>query len=293
MTHQRVELRNQVSKHDINGEQGITGSPAAAIRAFAPRAMLAALWVLAMTTGVASAQTITNVKVNKDNSDTGVVGGVVKMDIGKKYNGALVINDSAGTYPWKITGKGFGSTAGTATLNAKTVPISSWSDTSITMDLSTKDLNSKAPLDFSSDYTQDLKVKTKAGKAATKSVWWVPAVEGRIFGQCTWWVAKNRKAAKLSVPPYRSYTALSTSWRPARLQGLKWGTANHNALVDAAEALKDGKGKLTGAYKITISEYNGKNANAYYQYAATGNPSKGEYPGASYKDSDKANGYAP
>lgn len=247
----------------------------------------------ALLIGAASAQSITNVRVSNDNSDTGVVNGTVRMDIGKKYNGALVINDTAGVYPWTISGGGFGSKIGTVSLNGRSLPVTSWSDSRITVNLSTRDLNSKAPLEFKSDFSHQLKVATKSGKNATRTVWWVPAVEGRIFGQCTWYVAWKRKAAGLGILSYRGYATMAPTWRPAELQGLKWGVSYHNALIERVEALKDNRGKLTGAYRLTIGEFNAGRANAYSQYEVTVNPAKGQYPGASYKNGDKASGYCP
>lgn len=240
----------------------------------------------------ASAQSITGVKVATDNINAGIVNGVVAMDIGKKYNGALAINNAAGVYPWKVTGSGFGTTKGTAKLGDKLVPISGWSDTSITLDLTTKDLNSADPYGFKSDYTQTLTLTTSKGKAATKSVWWVPAVESRVFGQCTWWVAANRKPLGLSVPNYSSYTALSKTWVPATYQGLKWGTSSHNALVEYGIPQKDAKGNPNGYYLISITEYNGKVSNGFYRYTTTIKPSAGEYPGESWSATTKATGFA-
>src|SRR5207244_389293 len=50
------------------------------------------------------------------NSAAGISNGLAAMDCGKAYNGARVINDKTGVYQWRVDGKNFGASAGSATI---------------------------------------------------------------------------------------------------------------------------------------------------------------------------------
>jgi hypothetical protein len=186
-------------------------------------------------------------------SDGKWLGNVASCGNGSYY-GYYVINthDSNNAYNyWTITGSNFGTAQGsvTSSSSAITFQVISWSNTSIKV-------RPSAP--YTLDYKNNLSVTVKkttneTGSYAVNVIGMIEA--GRGFGQCTWEVAYQRKAANLSIPPtaYTSTANISVNYVPAKGDVLDWGNT-HTGIIMSVPILTTSNGIKT--YTFSLRERN-------------------------------------
>jgi hypothetical protein len=184
---------------------------------------------------------------------------------GRTWDGNLVINDQVGPYAWVINGKNFGTSQGTIKVAGRTAVISSWTNTQIRA-------TPTVPYNWGPMST----LLTVSGSTGTANygVGIVPSVRTRIFGQCTWHVAKRRIEMGLQPSPtaYNNYTAISPSWVPRRGDQLKWGGTlssggTHQAIIEQVSGPTTSGGVKT--YTLTISQYNAACNNEFSNFTTT------------------------
>ncbi len=232
------------------------------------RHLQGSLAVIAVLFGGATAQAgpVINDIGGATDTNSGIANGRVDMTVGNAYNGKLVVNDETGKYPWTIKGSGFGTTPGTVTLYGRTVPVISWSDKAIRVNVSGAQINPTRPWDWA-PLSTTLRVRTAAGQIASTGVEIVPAIRTRIYGQCTYHVALRRLQMGRQPSPsaYGGYTTITASWVPARGDQLQWTTAfgKHTAIIESVGRPTMSNGVTT--YSVTISQLNAAGDNQYTQ----------------------------
>jgi hypothetical protein len=178
------------------------------------------------------------------------------------WNGYRVLNDQTGMYPWTISGTGFGASRPTVTLGGFVVPVLSWSNTSIQIDPTTG---------YSTSPTSRLLTIQRPDGASTQQ--WVSVVNSirsRVYGQCTWHVAKRRLEMGRAPSPtaYGGYTGLE-NWSPAVGDQLQW-SGTHTAIIESIGfpiAGPFGSGETT--IPITISQANAACTSQVTSYSTT------------------------
>ncbi len=176
------------------------------------------------------------------------------------YNGYRVINDVAGAYPWTLYGANFGTARGSITLGSMTVPIQSWTATSIRIDPT-------APY-YAVPTSLLLTVRRADGATVSTSVSVAPSIRTRVYKQCTYHVAKRRleMGRQPSATSYGGYAALE-QWSPMRGDQLHWNGA-HTAIIESIGlpiAGPFGSGETT--IPITISQSNVPCGNGVTSYS--------------------------
>lgn len=193
------------------------------------------------------------------NFSAGITNGLVSMDCGRNYNGSRVINDQTGTYPWTIIGNGFGTQQGQIIIAGRQAAISSWSNTKIVID-PTLPTNSYPACAV-------LALRTSDGRILNSGVNVVPAIRSRIYGQCTYLVAKTRLNLGLQPSPtaYGGYQTITGSYVPKVGDQLEW-QARHTAIVTAVSNTGTINGTTT--WRVTISEQNADCNNSFNVYTS-------------------------
>lgn len=219
----------------------------------------AAVATAAVTTNSATPFTISGYS----DYNVGITNGVVSMDCGGSYNGYRAVNDATGIFWWSISGPNFGNQKGTATLGGQSVNIISWSASTVRIDPTVP--WSSGPM------STMLKVRTASGVEYSQGVQIVPAIQTRIFGQCTYHVARRRKEMGLQPSPsaYGSYRAIDRSYVPRRGDQYQWNTAlgKHTAILESVSGpiVKNG----VSTYTLTVSEMNMDCRNGTRQFTTT------------------------
>jgi hypothetical protein len=196
------------------------------------------------------------------NGDSGIANGRASMPANKgaNWNGWLVINDEALTYPITITGS-FGNTPGLVFVNGRQVG-ARWSASTITIDPTGSVFNASQPWSWSPTWTWFV-VQTQSGQAAML-VNVVPAVKSRIYGQCTYWVAlrRHQMGKLLSPTAYSGYTPIDAHWQPQRGDQLQWN-GTHTAIVeDVYETVTP----ISVVFHVEISQFNVPGPSNNYQW---------------------------
>ncbi len=206
----------------------------------------------------------------ESSKDAGILNGVVAMaatgvpgkPCGAGYDGGRAVNDTTGTYPWKVYGNNFGS-AGTASLGGQSVHVIQWSPTLIILDPT-------LPWNFAPMSTL-LKIRTSAGLEVVKGVDVVPAISSRIFGQCTYGVARRRKELGKEPSKYAfdGYTAISPKYIPqvGDQYWWYWPGGKHTGIANrvSAPVLKNG----AQTYSVTVYEMDADCRNGVHEFPAT------------------------
>ena len=200
------------------------------------------------------------------NKDSGINNGRVAMPCGHVYDGLLVLNDQLGTYPWTIRGSNFGSTKGSVQIGSQNAVIKSWSPSIIVAD---------GTLPWNSGLTTiQVAVITSGGKNSL-SIGVVPAIRSRIYGQCTWWVARRRLEMGLqpSLGSWSSNVTLDGSYIPQRGDQYVFTTSfgKHTAI---AESVSGGNpvaitGGTRRSWTVNLSQYNASCTNKQGSFSAT------------------------
>lgn len=174
------------------------------------------------------------------------------------------------TYSWTITGTNFGANAGSvwvldpyAADIGVTVKIVSWTNTSIKVVVN-------APHTFTSKANAVLwvsKLKTRPLPAsnaswASRSTPVVGLIQSRGYGQCTWFVAKTRLDAGLSIPFPRAYTNTATlsgiggtsNYVPRQWDALNYGGLHVAIISSAVTTTTNSDQSIT--YSFTVREMN-------------------------------------
>ena len=183
-------------------------------------------------------------------SASGISNGVISVTCGS-YNGARVANDAMGTAPWTIAGTGFGSSIGRASLNGSTVKITSWSSTKVVVDPS-------LPWSASVLNNSILQLTTADGKIAKWLVTVAPAIKLRVYGQCTYGVAKKRYQLGLQPSPtaYGGYSAFGAAYVPKVGDQLQW-SGKHVAIISRVYSPVSGSnGLLTWPIEMFEQNFN-------------------------------------
>lgn len=210
-------------------------------------------------------------KVSGYSDGVGVVGGVYQGQpasapswASNKYKGMLGVDASPTMNDyWDILGSGFGTSSKLVTivnnstgsvLKDFTIRIILWTDSKIRISVSHKD-------DYKFTFMKSISIKvTLSGTSA--SVYPLTGVvglyKGRPWGQCSWWVARNRMSLGLLAPPtaYSTTGNISESYIPKRSDCLTYGT-KHVAYISSEpekKTLADGSVQ----YTFTVSEMNAK-----------------------------------
>jgi hypothetical protein len=191
----------------------------------------------------------------------GVQNGLVNMSIGTAWNDYRAVNDQPGLYTWTINGTNFGTQRGEIRLAGQVVPVISWSNTSIRIDPSGAQFNAAQPWNWA-PRNAALQITTAAGASVSQNVDVAPAIRSRVYGQCTWHVARRRLEMGLTPSPsaYGGYTAISPAWVPRAGDQLQW-SGTHTAIIESVSApVVHGDLRI---YWLTISQYNGTGSNEY------------------------------
>jgi hypothetical protein len=217
-----------------------------------------------MNAAVATPQPTMSSILGVSNSDAGITNGKVDMDCGKSWNGYYAINDQLGKYKLTLRGNNFGSTRGTVTLAGRNVTISSWSNTSIVID-PTLPWNSGPVCTI-------MKIRTANGATLDYGMNIVPAVRTRIYGQCTYEVARTRLEMGMSPSPtaYSNYATITGSYVPKAGDQYQWNTSvgKHTAIVTAVSAPVSSTGGIK-KWTITVRERNADCRNGVRTYSTT------------------------
>ncbi|MCD9189628.1 MAG: IPT/TIG domain-containing protein [Pyrinomonadaceae bacterium] len=195
------------------------------------------------------------------NSSSGISNGRVSMSCGASWNGNFVINDKPSVYQITINGNNFGTTRGTVTIAGRNAPILSWSNTTIKID---------PTLDWwASPMSAVLRISTASGTYLNWGIDVVPAISSRIYGQCTYHVAYQRKQMGMQPSPtaYGGYTAIAGNYIPRRGDQYQWGSGDHTGIVTAVSAPVSSSGGIK-TWNITISEQNADCRNGLKTYTA-------------------------
>jgi hypothetical protein len=179
------------------------------------------------------------------------------------YLGYLAIDtwawDSSSPSFWSIKGTGFGTARGSVSLDAgvygpysfSILSISSWTNTQIQL---------KVAGLWSFAYVRGLKivVTTTNGAKASRVDNAVAAPKGRGYGQCTWEVFFQRKAAGLTPPPTAypiNRSAITAGYVPSRWDVLYWGDA-HTAMITSNPQITRSSDGKTVTYRFNVTERN-------------------------------------
>jgi hypothetical protein len=187
---------------------------------------------------------------------------VAPKNASNRYKGFLASDSynygsaSSNPYYWDINGSNFGTAKGTVSVGSQfSVTVVSWSATQIR-------IKAVASTSFQSAAVT-VKITTSDGKAsATFNDNVVGIIKSRGFGQCTWFVAQQRLANGLSVPPSAYSTtasipavgALDSGYRPAQWDALNY-SGNHVSIITSTVTETTNKDKSI-TYSFTVSEYN-------------------------------------
>lgn len=150
-------------------------------------------------------------------------------------------------YYWIIQGSGFGTTPGSVSLAGYPARIESWSSTSIKV-------WPRVPYSWGG-FCASLTVSTPYG-TSYYGVTGAPAIKGRLYGQCTWHVAKARydRLLQPSTTAYGSYTSIGVSYAPRVGDQYKFASDTHTAIVvSVAGPYRDG---TWTRWNIQVSEQN-------------------------------------
>jgi len=237
------------------------------------------------TMTVAAKPVLTSFGGVTNTTSAGITNGHVDMSCGKRWNGTMVINDSRGVYMWTLFGQNFGSAKGTVTLAGSSAPILSWTNTSIQIDPT-------VPWYWTPTASSVIAIATSTGQSASFGVDAVPSVQGRIYQQCTWYVAVARKYLGLSPSPsaYGGYQAITSSYVPRVGDQYQWSgrtstgiALQHTAIVLGVQGpARQNDGNQV--YTLSISQYNvgcDNNPSSYSTVFQVKNGSVVKYPQSS------------
>jgi hypothetical protein len=182
---------------------------------------------------------------------------------GSNYNDDRVVNDTPGVYPWTVYGKNFGNAMGTATLNGQAVRITSWQSATITLDPT-------MPWPAGGVSTS-LRIRTATGLEAVQYEQVIPAISSRIYGQCTYWVAFQRKWMGLLPSPtaYGGYSVITSKYVPKAGDQYQWtwSGGKHTAIALRVTGPVSMNGALV--YSLTVDEMNADCRNGQKPFPAT------------------------
>src|SRR5207244_301513 len=104
--------------------------------------------------------------------------------------------------------------------------------------------------------------------SASYYVWYVPSIRGRIYQQCTWFVARTRLSMGLQPSPtaYDNYNTITPQWIPRNGDQLAW-LRRHQGIITGVFGYSQPGGYTT--WTLTVEEYNSKCQNNYNRYTAT------------------------
>jgi len=181
-----------------------------------------------------------------------------------KYLNYLALESQNSNATFTIKGSNFGTKSGTVSLLSNvgtpiigvTVTITSWSNTSITF-------SAKSLYTFTNSAGGAVAVSTQpnattfsgTGAAKLSVLGFVGTISTRGYGQCVWYVADQRLAASILIPPsaYSTTATIGATYVPQIHDALVYGT-KHVAII-TSEPIKTVNGTTT-TWTFTVGEMN-------------------------------------
>ncbi|HKR65268.1 MAG TPA: hypothetical protein VJZ00_16165, partial [Thermoanaerobaculia bacterium] len=194
-------------------------------------------------------------------SSIGIVKGIVSMGTcGGSWDGAMAINNEPGPYTWLVNGRNFGTQRGTVVVGGVSAQIIAWSATQIHINPTI--YYRAAPM------TAVVSVKLPTGTSTTSAIGVAPAIKTRVYGQCTWYVARTRidMGKQPSPGAYTGYSPITATYVPAVGDQLHW-LSRHTAIITAVGAPKT-QGETT-TWSVTVEEYNADCKNGFNRYTTS------------------------
>lgn len=206
------------------------------------------------------------------NVDSGISNGLVAIPagLGTNLNGSRAVNDQAGVYPWTLNGQGFGNQAGSVTLAGRSVPVVSWTNTTITINPTGAQINPAQPWNWGAMSTT-LAVRTSDGRTVSQGLGISNALRTRLEGQCTQYCAFYRLSMGLqpSATAYGGYAPFAANYVPRRGDQYQWavGQGKHCGMVDSVGAPVTVNGTTT--FSIRIAQRNADARNSFSTFDTT------------------------